>query len=173
MNCFFLWVPFFLIRFGLMSCLDKSAVRRAAQFAPMRGPEKAAYWVYQLSTGALFLYLPFLHVGPAPALPFWAGLACYLSGLALCAASIAAFSAPSDGGLRTGGVYRLSRNPMYVSYFLCFAGMALLTRSAVLFGVVLVFQISGHWIILAEERWCLEQFGQAYGQYMARVRRYL
>ena len=28
MNCFFLWVPFFLIRFGLMSCLDKSAVRR-------------------------------------------------------------------------------------------------------------------------------------------------
>ena len=45
MNCFFLWVPFFLIRFGLMSCLDKSAVRRAAQFAPMRGPEKAAYWV--------------------------------------------------------------------------------------------------------------------------------
>ena len=28
-------------------------------------------------------------------------------------------------------------------------------------------------IILAAERWCLEQFGQAYGQYMARVRRYL
>lgn len=63
MNCFFLWVPFFLIRFGLMSCLDKSAVRRAAQFAPMRGPEKAAYWVYQLSTAALILHSPFLRVG--------------------------------------------------------------------------------------------------------------
>lgn len=62
---------------------------------------------------------------------------------------------------------------MYVSYFLCFAGMALLTRSAVLFGVVLVFQISGHWIILAEERWCAETFGEDYRRYSERVRRYL
>lgn len=171
MNGLWLLAPFLLVRFGPL--LNREAAARAARFAPMEGGERAAYWVYQLSTGALFLCLPFLRVGPAPALPFWAGLACYLSGLALCAASVAAFSAPSDGGLRTGGVYRLSRNPMYVSYFLCFAGMALLTRSAVLFGVVLVFQISGHWIILAEERWCAETFGEDYRRYSERVRRYL
>ena len=78
MNCFFLWVPFFLIRFGLMSCLDKSAVRRAAQFAPMRGPEKAAYWVYQLSTAALILHSPFLRVGRESTALFSLGLLCYL-----------------------------------------------------------------------------------------------
>lgn len=101
MNGLWLLAPFLLVRFGPL--LSREAAARAARFAPMEGGERAAYWVYQLSTGALFLCLPFLRVGPAPALPFWAGLACYLSGLALCAASIAAFSAPSDGGCAPAG----------------------------------------------------------------------
>ena len=34
------------------------------------------------------------------------------------------------------------------------------------------FQGSAHWIILAEERWCLKNFGESYRQYMRRVHRY-
>ena len=108
--------------------------------------------------------------------PYWVaflGLLCYGGGLLLCAAAVVSFAAPDSGGLNTNGLYRISRNPMYLAYFVCFLGMALLTRSPALLGLTLVFQASAHWIILAEERWCLEQFGQAYGQYMARVRRYL
>ena len=104
---------------------------------------------------------------------FCGGLLCYGGGLLLCAAAVVSFAAPDSGGLNTNGLYRISRNPMYLAYFVCFLGMALLTRSPALLGLTLVFQASAHWIILAEERWCLEQFGQAYGQYMARVRRYL
>ena len=44
---------------------------------------------------------------------------------------------------------------------------------SVLLALVLVFQGSAHWIILAEERWCQETFGEAYRQYRGRVRRYL
>ncbi len=173
MSGFWLLVPFLSVRFGLLSLLNREAVGRAARFAPMRGGEKAAYWIYQLSNAALFLYLPLLRVRTEQALPLFAGLICYLAGLVLCAASIAGFAAPSGGGLCTKGIYRFSRNPMYVSYFLCFAGMALLVRSAALTGIVLVFQVSAHWIILAEERWCLETFGAAYQHYARRVRRYL
>ena len=85
----------------------------------------------------------------------------------LLAASVVAFSSPDDMGLNTNGIYRLSRNPMYVAYFVCLIGIAMLTKSIVLFGMVLTFQISAHWIILAEERWCLENFGDDYCQYMA------
>ena len=173
MNGLWLLVPFMLIRFGLLAILSREAVGRAAHFAPTVGGERAAYWVYQLSNAALFLYLPFLRVRTEQALPLFVGLICYFGGLIFCAASMAGFAAPSGGGLRTGGIYRLSRNPMYVSYFLCFAGMALLVRSAALAGIVLVFQLSAHWIILAEERWCLETFGAAYQHYARRVRRYL
>ena len=173
MSGFWLLVPFLSVRFGLLSLLNREAVGRAARFAPMRGGEKAACWIYQLSNAALFLYLPFLRVRTEQPLPLFMGLICYFGGLIFCTASMTGFAAPSGGGLRTGGIYRLSRNPMYVSYFLCFAGMALLVRSAALAGIVLVFQISAHWIILAEERWCLETFGADYRRYAEQVRRYL
>ena len=62
---------------------------------------------------------------------------------------------------------------MYVAYFICFMGMALLVQSLVLAAVVVVFQVSAHWIILAEERWCLEKFGEPYERYMKTVRRYI
>lgn len=55
----------------------------------------------------------------------------------------------------------------------CVVGTALLTQSPVLFAASLVFRIVGHRIILAEERWCIRKFGNAYVQYMKNVRRYL
>lgn len=139
----------------------------------MWGAERCAYVIYQLSNFGLFLSLLFLRVDIDFSALFWCGAVCYLVGLGLCAASILAFSFPDGTGLNTNGVYRFSRNPMYVAYFICFLGMALLTRSFLFLGLVLLFQISAHWIVLAEERWCLEQFGDAYAQYRKRVRRYL
>ena len=173
MNAFLLLVPFFLIRFGLLSLLSRQAVRRAARFAPLRGPEKTAYVVYKLSNAGIVLGPLFLSVRPGPPALFCAGVLCYGVGLALCAASVASFAFPGGTGLNTRGMYRFSRHPMYVAYFVCFAGVALLTRSPVLFCLVLAFQISAHWIVLAEERWCLETFGDEYRRYMEKVRRYL
>ena len=163
---FVLLLPFLLIRFGLLVRLNREAVSRAAYFAPVRGGERAAYWVYQISSGGILLVPFFLKVSAVCSWRLVLGLVCYVGGLCLCAASIAGFAAPDENGLNTSGVYRISRNPMYGSYFICFVGMALLTRSWLLFGVAAAFQISSHWIILSEERWCLEQFGTAYEPYM-------
>lgn len=166
-------IPFLLIRFGLLSCLNPQAVRRAAYFAPLQGGEKAAYWIYQISNTGIFLSLFFLRIAADSSWQFIAGLACYILGLCLCAVSVAGFASPDREGLNTAGIYRFSRNPMYVSYFICFVGMALLTRSWILLGLVAVFQVSAHWIILSEERWCMETFGTAYRQYVKNVRRYI
>lgn len=50
-----LLIPFLSLRFGVLSMLDSSALRRAAHFPPFRGSEKPAYWLYQLSSAALLL----------------------------------------------------------------------------------------------------------------------
>ena len=173
MNGFFLLIPFLLIRFVLLFGLDRNAVRRAAHFAPLRGREKIAYLVYQTATAGILLHPFFLTARTDFSPMFFAGATCYVLGLCLLAASVVAFSSPDDMGLNTNGIYRLSRNPMYVAYFVCFIGIAMLTKSLVLLGMVLTFQISAHWIILAEERWCLENFGDDYRRYMAQARRYI
>jgi len=172
-NGFLLLVPFLLLRFGLLAALDRDAVRRAAHFPPMHGGEVLAYLVYQLSTAALLIAPLFLQVSVAPSPLFLTGGVVYGVGLLLCAASMVQFASPAAGGFHDSGLYRFSRHPMYVSYFLVFLGCALLTRSPLLLAAVLAFQVSAHWIILAEERWCREVFGAPYQNYMNRVRRYI
>lgn len=61
-NGLLLMIPFLLIRFGLLSALNKAAVKRAALFAPMYGKEMIAYWIYQISNIAIFVYVCFLKV---------------------------------------------------------------------------------------------------------------
>lgn len=170
---FLLLLPFFFIRFGLLALLNKQAVGRAAYFAPLVEKEKPAYLLYQFSNGAILLYLFFLHISFSPAWLFYIGAAVFAAGTLLLIASIVNFASPAANGFNQNGLYRFSRNPMYVAYFLFFLGCALLTRSLVLLGLVLVFQIAAHWIILSEERWCLEKFGEEYSAYMQRVRRYV
>ena len=156
-----LLIPFLSLRFGVLSMLDSSALRRAAHFPPFRGPEKPAYWLYQLSSAALLLGPFFASVHTAPAPLFWSGAALYAFGLLLLLLSVIGFAAPSESGVRHKGVYRISRNPMYVSYFFVFLGS------------LLVFQLTAHTVIRAEERWCRQTFGAAYERYCGSVRRYL
>ncbi|HQO42689.1 MAG TPA: methyltransferase, partial [Bacillota bacterium] len=70
-------------------------------------------------------------------------------------------------------LYRISRNPMYIAYFICLLGCVLISKSWALFTLLIVFQISSHWIILSEERWCIKKFGEEYMRYMNKVRRYI
>ena len=167
MNGFLLLIPFLLIRFGLLSAFNRGAVKRAAYFPPLTGNEIFAYWVYQISNAAIFVYLCCLNVMIERSWLFFAGLFVYVLGLVLCAVSMKNFASPSREGLNVTGIYRFSRNDML------FTGCALLTRSLLLYGLVVIFQISSHWIILSEERWCIGKFGDAYREYMKEVRRYI
>lgn len=168
-----LLIPFFLVRFGLLSLLSGEAVQRAAHFAPMEGRERLAYWVYQISTAGLILSLFFLNFRWEPLAEAIAGGAVYCAGIGFLAASVVYFAAPSKDGLRQDGVYRVSRHPMYTAYFLVFLGGVLLTQSWILLGWLAAFQISAGAIVRAEERWCLQCFGEEYRQYMGRVRRWI
>ena len=169
----FLLIPFLLIRFPFLAHFSQNAVSRAAHFAPMEGNEKIAYVVYQISNLGLFLFSCLIGIEFDFAVLFYMGAAIYLLGLTLCAISMRDFARPHANGMNTKGLYRYSRNPMYVAYFVCFLGIAFLTKSMIFFLVLFIFQTSAHWIILSEERWCLEKFGKSYQDYQDRVRRYI
>lgn len=172
MNAGFLVIPLILIRYGLLGLLSREALSRAAYFASLEGSEKAAYWVYQMTGVGAIVYLCFLTV-TSDSLWFFISLAVYIIGAVLYAASVVSYARPKTSGINTAGLYGVSRNPMYVAYFIYFLGCTLMAKSLILLAILVVFQISTHAIIRSEERWCMEKFGGEYREYMRRVRRYI
>ena len=76
--------------------------------------------------------------------------------------------------LLTDGVFRITRNPMYLGYVLILLGVGLLLRSATPFLVVPVFVfLMARVFIGAEERMLRETFGPAWEAYTRRVRRWI
>jgi len=172
MNAAILLIPLFIIRYGLLFFLNRGAISMAAHFPPMQGIGKTMRLIYQVSTLAIIIYSFFLDIS---AIVYWryVGLIVYFLGVELLILAVVDFTKPNGNGFCRTGLYRISRNPMYVSYFIYFLGCVLLTQSLILFGILCVFQISSHWIILSEERWCIDQFGAEYTVYMKMVRRYI
>lgn len=72
------------------------------------------------------------------------------------------------------GPYGVTRNPMYVAMVLLYSGIALAVNSAwpmVFLAAPLVFMHYG--VILREERYLQQRFGDEYAWYRSRVRRWL
>ncbi len=84
------------------------------------------------------------------------------------------FGLPTGGTeLKLGGLYHFSRNPMYVGFILLTLGAVLFTVNPLICAISLYGLYVLHLIILAEERFLLERFGQPYRDYLMKVRRYL
>ena len=172
MSAFVTVIPIIIIRYALLNILNKEALTRAASFAPLVGKERIAYWVYQVTTLFIMVDLILLKIR-IDSDWFYIGVVIYGFGLVLYAISMAGYAKPKANGININGIYRISRNPMYIAYFISLLGGALMTESWMLFMLLIVFQVSSHWIILSEERWCISKFGEEYVRYMDKVRRYV
>jgi protein-S-isoprenylcysteine O-methyltransferase Ste14 len=76
--------------------------------------------------------------------------------------------------LITTGVFRISRNPMYLGYVLILIGVALIVRSLSPYVVLPIFAIlMDRVFIRVEEQMLEEQFGQAWLEHAQKVRRWV
>lgn len=74
--------------------------------------------------------------------------------------------------LRTSGIYRFSRNPMYSSFIFMNTATFLFLPSILLLAIMLYGMIVHHFIILGEERYLENEFGEEFRVYKSRVPRY-
>lgn len=78
------------------------------------------------------------------------------------------------GQLVTGGLFRISRNPMYLGFVLSLAGLGILLGAATPWAVVAAFVlVVDRWYIRFEEAAMQHHFGAAYEAYRRDVRRWL
>ncbi|QEH43017.1 isoprenylcysteine carboxylmethyltransferase family protein [Chitinophaga sp. XS-30] len=86
--------------------------------------------------------------------------------------AIHTFRAP--GTLVTDGLFRFSRNPVYLGFSMILAGVTLLLGvPSSLYILLLFILITDRWYIRYEEQEMEKIFGDAYRLYKARVRRWL
>lgn len=76
--------------------------------------------------------------------------------------------------LATGGLYRFSRNPIYLGFGLTYLGFAVAMDSPVALGLLLpCLIVIDRFVIAREERYLAARFGAAYEAYKEKVRRWL
>lgn len=104
---------------------------------------------------------------------FWIGLTLFVLGMVGVMIALFNFKAMTEGEPATRGLYKVSRNPQWLALLIAFLGSCLATGSGVALLLFLVAATCYHFRILGEERACLEQYGDAYRNYMKQVPRYL
>ena len=111
-----------------------------------------------------------------------AGVALFLIGMLLGGRGLALFRLagtevrpwmPSTA-LVTSGIYRFTRNPMYLGLTLCYAGLSLLADSAIaLLCLIPLLVIITYGVIKREEHYLEVKFGEDYREYKGKVRRWI
>ena len=76
--------------------------------------------------------------------------------------------------LATGGLYRYSRNPIYVGFAITYAGFALAMDSPIALALLVpCLIVIDRFVIQREERYLTTKFGAEYQAYKGKVRRWL
>jgi protein-S-isoprenylcysteine O-methyltransferase Ste14 len=119
---------------------------------------------------------------PGP-VQLYAGLALFLVGVSIMLRCILQFALEGRGTLSpvdptkrlvVRGLYRFSRNPMYVGVMLILIGEAIMAQSVPLWiYLVVVFIAFNLFIVLHEEPRLRKDFGQEYLDYCQKVRRWI
>lgn len=101
-----------------------------------------------------------------------AGFIVYLIGMFFVIMAIIDFAtSPIDKPVTTG-IFRFSRNPMYIGGIFIFLGIAIMSASWVYGIIILIWLILMINSIAKEESQCLKKYGKAYSDYMSKTHRW-
>jgi protein-S-isoprenylcysteine O-methyltransferase Ste14 len=120
----------------------------------------------------LFIYSIFL--------PLQLGTAWFYVGLVLCVSGVVTWTLAIVNVVNiplgepwNKGLYRYLRHPMTLAGYLIFIGTGIASASWILLLFSILYIVLGAIPTIAEERFCLEKYGDAYREYMKRTPRWI
>ena len=175
-NLWILQLLVFLITFIPYPFLSKEGRKRnsgMSSFETSNRTEKVLAWSTHLIIWPIvILYSVFLPLKLGTAW-LYVGLLIFIIGLAMqVTTTVSVANTPSDKPV-TKGPYRISRHPIYFGSFLILVGMGIASASWVVLLCALLWIAFFYIVVPAEERFCLEKYGDAYREYMNRTPRWI
>ena len=104
---------------------------------------------------------------------FYAGLAIFLTGLAVLTAATVNFATTTMDVPITRGIYHYSRHPLYLASLLIYLSVGIASASWVFLLVFFVQSVFIRIAVVGEESYCLEKYSDAYREYIDRTSRWL
>jgi protein-S-isoprenylcysteine O-methyltransferase Ste14 len=172
LNAWLFIVPYLLVTYGLSFIVVD---RKAALFIwpEYTDTEKK---VMPISMSILFLLIIYSIFLPLKIFSMWfyVGLVIYLLGMLFVLLATFGFSNTSIDKPVTAGVFRYSRNPMYLGFFLIYVGTGIASASwLVLVFVLVIAVLQNYYMIPPEERMCLKKYGENYQVYMDKTPKWI
>lgn len=103
---------------------------------------------------------------------FYIGLFIYLVGVVIGTMAMYDFYTTAVDDIVIKGIYRISRNPMYLGILLIYIGTGIASTSWVFLLFTIIFMILSHKLVIIEERFCLKKYGKKYHEYINRTPRW-
>lgn len=171
LSAWFLSVPMVLI-FAYIAIFHRATAKRMSDMTGYTTKEKAIAALASTAPYPFMILTAFtpLTSNTAAIVP---GALFYVAGLAGFLFSVVGYTTSLPGKPAMHGIYKISRNPMYVSAFLIFSSIVVMTLNLLLAVLLIVIIILNHGMILSEEKACVKRFGKTYEHYIEKTPRYL
>ncbi len=168
----YLPIVFYLVFTMLFSYfLDKEGFKRGADDSWVKQEEKFSMHLSGYIFMLIMLFSVFVPLQNDEHL-FNLGLVMYIVTLLLSGYTSTCFvTAPKDK-LITKGIYKYSRNPIYLVNGLIIITVALLTSASIYFVLFVIYIISTYFTIRVEERYCAVKYADDYRKYIKNTPRY-
>lgn len=156
----------------LVRLINKNAWKKCGHDIPLNKTEKKISRVIPILFYFSIIYSIFLPL-KLSTIWFYSGFSIYLLGVIFYStAGINFATAPLDKPV-TKGVYRISRNPIYLGMFFMLIGTGIACASWVFVLLATISIILLHFFVASEERFCLKKYGREYEEYMNRTPRWI
>ncbi len=168
------WLPLaaYLVVFGfLILIFPKEVVKRLYDRSLWSKKQKIITSIGKLFSLSNLILIILSPLRPGSAV-FIAGITVFVLGVTgMCIALVNYRTTPLDVPV-TKGIYRVSRNPQIFFIWTIFLGICLMIGSGISLIILTVSILFLHTSTLAEEKACLEQYGDSYRDFMKKVPRY-
>jgi len=174
-NAWILQVLFFLTLSAPDLFMSKEAKERVkrAQSMPFGKTEKMIY----LSTHAVIMPLTVIYSIFLPlkigTVWLYVGLPIFALALVISVLTTHRFAITPLNEPVTKGIYRITRQPIYLSGFLLYIGIGVACASWVIMLCGVLWIVLLRIVVPAEERSCLEKYGDTYREYINRTPRWI
>ncbi len=152
--------------------IDKGVMKKLGADLQLSDKERKLLNIYSVLFFAMVAYSVFLPL-KLGTVWFYAGLIIYLLGVFVETVAMLNFFTTAVDQSVNKGIYRFSRNPMYFGMFLIFLGTSIACVSPIFLTLTAIFMILSHVVVVYEERFCLQKYGNSYQEYLNRIPRWI